>query len=99
MSTQQQREKAKIRDWLDGLGPRCFHFPVLAGGYGKAGIGDRVCCIDGFFIMCEVCGAGAGVSKWQEQRISEVLNAGGIAFWCHTLDEFIYKLGVFGLRK
>ncbi len=94
--TQQQREKKKIKEWLDSLGPRCFHFPVLANGYGKNGVGDRVACIDGRFIMIEVLAEGEPPKKWQAKRIEEAQAAGGVGIAVHFAHELISYLAMTG---
>ena len=86
MTTPEGKEKKRVRGFLDSIG--AFHFGPYMGGYGRAGIGDEVACINGTFWMCEVKAPDKEPTKLQELCMQRVQNAGGMVTW-GTADEII----------
>jgi Holliday junction resolvase len=58
--TKQAVEKILVRESV-------YHFFPAANGYGRAGIPDIICCINGFFLAIE-CKAGANKPTALQQR-------------------------------
>ena len=72
-------DKADIKNYLDSIG--VWHFSPYMAGFGKAGVPDIICCIDGVFCAIEVKREGKEPTPIQQRRIEELEAAGGIAFW------------------
>jgi hypothetical protein len=69
--------KAKLRRVLQLL--KVYYFSPAANGYGRAGIPDFICCVDGFFFAIE-CKAGKGkTTALQDLEIAGIMQAGGVA--------------------
>jgi len=76
--TPETKVKRAVNKLLSEAGVYSFMPP--ANGYGRAGIPDIICCIDGQFVGIE-CKAGKGKTTiLQDREISAINNAGGIAF-------------------
>lgn len=57
-----------------------YYFFPAANGYGRAGIPDIVCCINGFFLAIE-CKAGKGTTTaLQDRELGRIREHGGDAF-------------------
>ena len=56
-----------------------YYFFPATGGYGRSGVPDIVCCVDGHFLAIE-CKAGKNdVTALQQQEINAIQQSGGIA--------------------
>jgi len=70
-----------------------YFFPVM-GGYGRSGVPDIICCINGKFLGIE-CKAGKNEpTALQQREINQIQAAGGMAMVVRedlTLLEFLLK--------
>lgn len=58
---------------------KVYHFSPAANGYGRAGIPDFICCVNGFFLAIE-CKAGANEpTALQKLELDAIMQAGGAA--------------------
>lgn len=56
-----------------------YHFPPATGGYGRSGVPDIICCVNGKFLAIE-CKAGKGTTTvLQDRELQAIKEAGGIA--------------------
>ena len=56
-----------------------YYFPPATGGYGRSGVPDIVCCVNGHFLAIE-CKAGNGkTTVLQERELQAIRDAGGMA--------------------
>ncbi len=69
-----------------------WHFKHFGGMYANKGIPDILCCYNGRFIGIEVKTENGKVSPDQERVISNINNAGGLAFVARSVDDVIEKL-------
>lgn len=78
MATKEHAVKAAVKKELDKAG--VYYFMPPANGYGRAGIPDIICCVNGHFLAIE-CKAGKGkTTALQERELEKIRTAGG-----HTL--------------
>jgi Holliday junction resolvase len=85
MATPESVTKAKVKALLTG--PGIWHFFPAANGYGRAGIGDVVACVNGHFLMVE-CKADKGkITALQERELQRVRDAGGQALVVYDTPE------------
>jgi len=95
--TPEKRVKDAVKKILDYEG--VWHFSPASNGYGRAGIPDIICCVDGRFLAIE-CKAGRGTTTaLQEREIAAIQRANGVAvvvsessiemvrFWVRTLQQ------------
>lgn len=76
-TTPEGKVKAAVKKILDLHG--VYHFSPAANGYGRVGIPDIICCVNGYFLAIE-CKAGTGVTTALQQReIKAIHVAGGVA--------------------
>ena len=76
--TPEVKVKARVRAILDALG--IYYFMPPANGYGRQGIPDIICCMDGKFVAIE-CKAGKGqLTELQGRELNKILNAGGLTY-------------------
>lgn len=75
-----------------------YYFFPAANGYGRAGIPDIICCVNGFFLAIE-CKAGKGTTTaLQDRELDRIRKAGGAAIvvrdWIDMklLRDIIFKL-------
>jgi len=88
-TTPEGKVKAAVKKILDAND--VYHFSPAANGYGRVGIPDIICCINGYFFAIE-CKAGAGVTTALQQReITAIHAAGGVAIVVNegTIDALI----------
>lgn len=76
--------KDDVKKLLDARG--AYWFMPVQMGYGVSGTPDFLCCIDGKFVGIETKAPGKKPSKFQEWRIKQIIDAGGVAFWTDSLD-------------
>lgn len=77
-STPEAKVKAKVKKLLDELG--VYYFFAFTGGFGRAGIPDIICCIDGKFVAIE-CKAGKNTTTALQDREIDAIRANkGLAF-------------------
>ena len=57
-----------------------YYFFPATHGYGRSGVPDIICCVNGLFVAIE-CKAGKGVpTALQLKNIDQIHDAGGVAF-------------------
>lgn len=70
--------KKKVTTILKALG--AYYFYPVTGGYGRSGVPDIICCLNGKFIGIE-CKAGDNrATTLQLKNIEDIQAAGGFAF-------------------
>lgn len=75
--TPERKVKNKVTVVLKAYG--VYFFYPLSGGFGKAGVPDIICCVNGRFVAIE-CKAGDNTpTALQERNIEAIKNNGGIA--------------------
>ena len=79
MKTPESYEKDEICKYL--VSQAAWFFRPFMSGYGKAGVPDIVCCINGKFVSIEVKREGKEPTALQEARMKEIREAGGFACW------------------
>lgn len=85
MTTPEGKVKKEIKEWLDGMG--AYWFMPVQSGYGINGTPDLICCLHGRFLGIETKAPGKKPNPWQEREIARIRKAGGVAFWCASLQE------------
>ena len=75
--------KQEVKDLLNAKG--AYWFMPVQMGYGVSGTPDFLCCIDGKFVGIETKAPGKRASKFQEFRIRQIIDAGGVAFWTNSI--------------
>lgn len=100
--TPEGKLKREVKKWLADLPKRrgwtVSYFMPVQRGYGKMGISDFICCIDGLFVAIETKAPGEGPTARQSAYLSEVVDASGVAAWLDnvndldTLESFIAEM-------
>jgi len=70
--------KRRVVSFLDSI-PNLEHFPYFSGGFGKAGVSDRIICYKGRFIGLELKDEKGISSELQLKFKDRIEKAGGIA--------------------
>jgi hypothetical protein len=81
-STPEGKVKKRVRDILDVFcaNHAGYYFFPPANGYGRQGIPDVICCIQGRFVAIE-CKAGKGMTTMlQDRELEHIREAGGLTF-------------------
>lgn len=86
--------KKKIREDLKSRG--AYVFSPVQMGLGIATV-DILACLKGQFIAVEVKVPGKAPTARQDTCLTEVTRAGGVAFWCTSLEGFKEELWRRGL--
>lgn len=89
MRSPEGHEKQEIKRYLDRVG--CWYFSPYMAGFGKSGVPDIVCCLEGKFIAIEVKREGKEPTVIQSRTIEEITASGGIALW-GTAEKIIREL-------
>jgi len=75
--TPEGKVKAAVRKLLVEYG--IYYFSPAANGFGRAGIPDIICCVQGRFLAIE-CKAGKGTTTaLQDRELAAIRTAGGMA--------------------
>jgi Holliday junction resolvase len=75
--TPEAKVKRKVTDLLKRLG--IYYFCPLTGGYGRSGVPDIICCVNGRFVAIE-CKAGDNtLTALQQSQIDKIKAAKGDA--------------------
>lgn len=75
--TPEGKVKAAVKKVLDEYG--VYYFSPPANGYGRVGIPDIICCVNGYFVAIE-CKAGKGMTTpLQNRELARIGEAGGAA--------------------
>jgi hypothetical protein len=77
--TPESRTKAEIVAYLKTV-PGLWYCHVPANGYGRAGIPDYLCCLQGKFIALEVKAPGKKPTVWQQREIDAIIGSEGKAY-------------------
>ena len=79
--TPEGKVKAAVKKILDTQG--VYHFSPAANGYGRVGVPDIICCVNGYFLALE-CKAGKGkTTALQDRELAAITKAGGAAAVIH----------------
>lgn len=90
--TPEKRVKDKVKTILDQMG--VWHFSPASNGYGRAGIPDIICCVNGSFLAIE-CKAGQGTTTaLQDREIAAIRRANGVAIVVNELNPDIVRFWV-----
>lgn len=81
MSTPESKIKAKLDRALKAMAPAVWYFSPQAGPYGRAGIPDRIVCVNGYFFGIE-CKADRTCkpTALQVKAMNDIADAGGRCF-------------------
>ena len=74
--TPEGRVKAAVRKILDA--EQVYHFSPAATGFGRAGIPDIICCVNGAFIAFELKAGKGKTTALQDREIAAISGHGGI---------------------
>jgi Holliday junction resolvase len=69
--------KAAVRKVLDAEG--VYYFSPAANGFGRAGIPDIICCVQGFFLAIEIKAGKGKTTALQDREIAAINDHGGQA--------------------
>ena len=78
MATPEKKVKDKVVKILKELG--AYYFYPVTGGFGRSGIPDIVCCLQGNFIGIECKAGNNEPTALQYKNLEEIQDAGGYAF-------------------
>lgn len=84
MMTPEGKVKAKVKAVLDKRG--VYYFMPRGTAFGRAGVPDIICCINGRFLAIECKANGNKPSALQEMEIASIKKAGGMAVVVNELD-------------
>lgn len=86
--TPEGKIKAKIKDYLNALGPDCWYFMPSMTGYGRKGIPDVIGCYAGipFAIEIKADGKLKTATPWQLRELQAFSRSGGIAMLVDSKD-------------
>ena len=83
--TPEARCKQRVKSILDAA--QVYYFLPPGVGYGRAGIPDIICCVNGFFLAIE-CKAGKGkTTALQDRELGRIRTAGGTAIVIYDTDD------------
>lgn len=85
----ESRRQLKIRKDLKRAFPDSWWKKIHGGWFQDAGIPDLIGCVDGLFFGFEVKEPDGGLSKIQEENISDIGIAGGVSLEIITSEEAI----------
>lgn len=69
--------KNRVRKTLQAH--KVYYFSPAANGFGRTGIPDFVCCVNGYFFAIECKANGNKPTALQQMEISAIMEAGGVA--------------------
>lgn len=88
--------KAAVKKILDAHG--VYHFSPAANGYGRVGVPDIICCVNGYFLALE-CKAGKGkTTALQDRELVAITKAGGLSVVINEDSVIAVPLIVAGLQ-
>lgn len=95
--TPEGKVKTAVKKILDTQG--VYHFSPAANGYGRVGVPDIICCVDGYFLAIE-CKAGKGkTTALQDRELAAITAAGGAAAVVHEDSVDIVSSLIWGLKS
>ena len=87
--TPEGKVKKEIKDYLRSKG--AYFFMPVQTGYGSPTL-DILACVNGKFVGIEVKRPGKGATARQHLIISEIIQAGGIAFVADRVEDVVAEL-------
>jgi hypothetical protein len=94
--TPEAKVKAAVKKILDAH--EVYHFSPAANGYGRVGVPDIICCVNGYFLAIE-CKAGKGkTTALQDRELVAITKAGGLSVVINEESVAAVPLIVAGLR-
>ncbi len=94
--TPESKVKAAVKKILDAHG--VYHFSPAANGYGRVGVPDIICCVNGYFLALE-CKAGKGkTTALQDRELVAITKAGGLSVVINEDSVIAVPLIVAGLQ-
>ena len=84
MMTPEGKVKAKVKAILNKLG--VYYFMPRGTAFGRAGVPDIICCVNGQFLAIECKANGNKPSMLQEMEIASIKKSGGMAIVVNELD-------------
>ena len=75
--TPEKRVKRAVEAMLKSMG--VYYFFPPANGYGRSGIPDIICCVNGYFVAIECKAGGNKPTPLQVREIENIRLAGGVA--------------------
>lgn len=75
--TPEAKVKKRVRQVLDKH--EVYYFFPPANGYGRVGVPDIVCCVNGYFLAVECKAGGNKPTALQERELDKIAAAGGIS--------------------
>jgi len=95
--TPEKRVKDVVKKILDQMG--VWHFSPASNGYGRAGIPDIICCVNGSFLAIE-CKAGQGTTTaLQDREIAAIRRANGVAIVVNETTTEMVRFWVDSLHR
>lgn len=89
--TPEGKVKAAVKKVLEAQG--VWYFMPTTGGYGRSGVPDIICCVNGFFLAIE-CKAGRGeTTALQDRELGKICSAGGAALVIWEDAKYFQRLG------
>lgn len=76
--------------------PKKYRYCPPSTIYGRRAI-DRFLCVNGRFVGIEAKAPGKRPTKLQERTLKEIIDAGGAAFWCDSVESFLINMRLWGL--
>ena len=58
---------------------KVYHFSPAANGYGRVGIPDIICCVNGYFLAIECKAGNNKPTALQKMELQAITEAGGVA--------------------
>lgn len=77
MATPEKKVKDKVKAVLESEG--VYYFMPPANGYGRAGVPDFVCCVNGLFLAIETKANGGKPTALQIREIETIRRNNGVA--------------------
>jgi len=75
--TPEAKVKARVRKMLDEFG--AYYFSPPANGYGRTGVPDIICCVQGQFLAIECKAGNNKPTALQERELQHIRESGGEA--------------------
>lgn len=76
-----------------------YYFFPATHGYGRSGVPDIICCVDGFFLGIECKARGGKVTKLQEREMIAIRRAKGVAIIADKDHTHVFVRGMIKLLR
>ena len=83
-STPEKKVKDKVVKLLKAYG--VYYFFPATHGFGRSGVPDVVCCLNGHFLAVECKAGNNKPTALQEKEMADIRNAGGTTFVINELN-------------